>query len=262
MPPRSPRASAAQHQLFSAAASPHIATSLVSATGNDAHDAQSLFAAQGRPENIGTQAVFAGIDEAGRGCLAGPVVAAAVILPAHFSLPLLNDSKVLSAQQRAVLAPQIKAVALGWSVGLSWPREIERYNILQATFHAMSRAVHSLRIQPPQLLVDGNKCIPAPVLARFCPGLAPSQQAIIGGDALVPAISAASILAKTYRDHLMDFFHRRYPDYAFDSHKGYGTKAHMQALQAHGPCPLHRMTFAGVLPPQPKPPVTTQGTLC
>lgn len=206
-----------------------------------------------------------GIDEAGRGCLAGPVVAAAVVLPAHFFLPLLNDSKVLSAKQRAVLAPQIKAVALHWSVGLSWPREIERYNILQATFHAMARAVHSL---PPPLsgplllLVDGNKCIPPLVLSRFCTGLKPSQQAIVGGDALVPAISAASILAKTYRDHLMDFFHRRYPVYAFDAHKGYGTKAHMQALVEHGPCPLHRMTFAGVLPPQESVTAPQQGQLC
>lgn len=197
-----------------------------------------------KPERI------AGVDEAGRGCLAGPVVAAAVILPVSFDLPGLNDSKVLSARQREALAPQIKASALAWSVGLSWPREIERCNILQATFHAMSRAIRSLRLPPAHLLIDGNKTIPLPVLQHYCRASLPSQQAIVGGDALEAAISAASILAKTYRDHIMNIFHKRHPVYGFDRHKGYGTKEHIQRLQQHGPCPQHRLTFAKVLPPQ------------
>lgn len=208
----------------------------------------------------------AGIDEAGRGCLAGPVVAAAVILPEGFILSGLNDSKQLSVKQRDLLAPQIKSSALAWSVGLSWPREIERCNILQATFHAMSRAVRSLRLAPQHLLIDGNKTIPLPVLQRYCRALLPSQQAIIGGDALEAAISAASILAKTYRDHLMQVFHTRHPAYGFDRHKGYGTKEHLARLQEHGPCPQHRTTFAGVLPPgaavQHKSPAPVQGSLC
>lgn len=203
------------------------------------YDASSLH----RPESI------AGVDEAGRGCLAGPVVAAAVILPCSFDLPGLNDSKAISAKLRDSLAPRIRFTALAWSVGLSWPREIERCNILQATFHAMSRAVRTLRVAPTHLLIDGNKKIPSPVLQHYCAAPVPSQQAIVGGDALEPAISAASILAKTFRDHIMDIFHRRYPLYGFDRHKGYGTKDHMHALQQHGPCPQHRMTFAGVLPP-------------
>lgn len=191
----------------------------------------------------------AGVDEAGRGCLAGPVVAAAVILPDTFSLPGLNDSKKLSARQREILSPRIKAVALAWSIGCSWPRETERYNILQATFHAMCRAVRSLGLTPTHLLIDGNKTIPPLLMRRYCPLSLPSQQALVGGDALEPAISAASILAKTFRDHLMDALHRRYGLYAFDRHKGYGTKEHMQLLRQHGPCPQHRLTFAGVLPP-------------
>ncbi|MEG2173815.1 MAG: ribonuclease HII, partial [Desulfovibrionaceae bacterium] len=194
----------------------------------------------------------AGLDEAGRGCLAGPVVAAAVILPPHVILTGLNDSKVLSAKQRACLAPQIKAEALAWSVGLSWPREIERCNILQATFHAMSRAVRTLRVQPVHLLIDGNKSIPRPLLQQYCAAFSagvPSQHTIVGGDALEAAISAASILAKTFRDQIMDIFHTHYPLYGFIRHKGYGTKEHFAAIRQHGPCPLHRMTFAGVLPP-------------
>lgn len=191
----------------------------------------------------------AGVDEAGRGCLAGPVVAAAVILPVGFDLPGLDDSKKLSARQRDELAPRIKAMALAWSLGCSWPREIERCNILQATFHAMSRAVKTLRVPPAHLLIDGNKTIPSPLLQHYCLPPLPSQQALVGGDALEPAISAASILAKTFRDQLMDVLHRRYPLYAFDRHKGYGTKEHMQLLLQHGPCPQHRLTFAGVLPP-------------
>lgn len=211
-----------------------------------------------------------GIDEAGRGCLAGPVVAAAVILPEHFDLPHLNDSKALSVKQRDILAPQIKSVALAWGLGLAWPPEIDRCNILQATFWAMGRAVKSLHplrdslagifsgtagMPTAILLVDGNKSIPLPILSRLCSGILPAQKAIVGGDALEPAISAASILAKTFRDHLMGVLHRRYPRYDFLSHKGYGTVAHMEALRAYGPCLQHRLTFAGVLPPaaSPKP---------
>lgn len=199
--------------------------------------------------------LIAGVDEAGRGCLAGPVVAAAVILPENRPIDGLADSKALSERQREALAPVIRRTALAWGLGMVWPRRIEAVNILQATFEAMSRAVACLgrgRALPSRLLIDGNKTIPLPVLRaalRDWPDAAlPRQTAIVGGDATQAAISAASILAKTQRDRLMLALDRRWPDYGFARHKGYGTAAHYAALHAHGPCPLHRLTFRGVSP--------------
>lgn len=181
---------------------------------------------------------IAGIDEAGRGCLAGPVVAAAVILPPHATLPGLTDSKKLTARQRTLLVRIIKAQAVSWALGFSWPREIERVNILQATLLAMSRAQNALPVSPLLVLVDGNQAFSSSI----------PQQTIVGGDALCPCISAASILAKTFRDALMSGLDQRYPGYGLSQHKGYGTRKHMDAVQRLGPCPAHRMTFRGVRP--------------
>jgi len=188
----------------------------------------------------------AGVDEAGRGCLAGPVVAGAVILPDDYDLPGLTDSKKLSPAKRERLAPAIKAQAVAWGVGVSWPVEIDRINILQATFAAMSRAVRALGTGPSLLRIDGNKRIPEAYLAILA--APPAQEAIIGGDLSVPAISAASILAKTFRDRLMVIFAGRHPGYGFEAHKGYGVAAHLAALRQLGPCRIHRLTFRGVLP--------------
>ncbi|NLY40756.1 MAG: ribonuclease HII [Desulfovibrionales bacterium] len=181
---------------------------------------------------------IAGIDEAGRGCLAGPVVAAAVILPPHATLPGLTDSKKLTARQRTLIVRIIKAQAVSWALGFSWPREIERVNILQATLLAMSRAQNALPVSPLLVLVDGNQAFSSSI----------PQQTIVGGDALCPCISAASILAKTFRDALMSGLDQRYPGYGLSQHKGYGTRKHMDAVQRLGPCPAHRMTFRGVRP--------------
>lgn len=180
---------------------------------------------------------IAGVDEAGRGCLAGPVVSAACILPKSFDLPGLNDSKALTAARREVLARAIRTQAVAWALGLAWPDEISRINILQASLRSMERAVARLRIQPVFLLLDGNQA---------CKTLIP-QRTIIGGDALCPAISAASILAKTFRDHLLTILDRRHPGYDLAIHKGYGTAAHLAALKRLGPSPVHRLTFRGVL---------------
>ena len=200
-------------------------------------------------------ALIAGIDEAGRGCLAGPVVAAAVILPPIYELPGLNDSKACSAKTRETLAPLIRQCALAWGLGVVWPARIDSINILQATFEAMSRAVRCLKNAPAQLLIDGNKTVPNDVFAfHWRKGHAapqPAQRCIIGGDASEPAISAASILAKTYRDTLMTHMEKRWPGYGFATHKGYGTEDHYQALRRLGPCPQHRLTFRGVLPEKP-----------
>ncbi len=188
------------------------------------------------PLRISTEHI-AGIDEAGRGCLAGPVVAAAVILPDNFFLPGLNDSKKLSPQKREKIAVEIKAQAKAWAIGLAWPEEIDRINILQATLKAMGRAVKNLKQTPRFLLIDGNQTIPLDI----------PQKAVVGGDAQVPCISAASILAKTFRDHLMFHLDRRYPGYRLAKHKGYGTREHLLAIKRLGPCPVHRKTFKGVL---------------
>lgn len=177
-----------------------------------------------------------GVDEAGRGPLAGPVVAAAVILdPAH-PIAGLDDSKVLSAKKRELLFEQIRQHALAFCVASASVEEIDTLNILQATMLAMQRAVAGLHLTPELAQIDGNRC----------PPLAMPAQAIIGGDALVPAISAASILAKVTRDRLLVELHQAHPAYGFDVHAGYGTARHMQALQQHGPCVHHRRSFAPV----------------
>ena len=180
----------------------------------------------------------AGVDEAGRGCLAGPVVAAACILPDSFDLPGLTDSKALTAKKREILALAIRSQAVAWALGLSWPGEIDRINILQASLRSMERAVCRLRVAPALLLIDGNQPCRATI----------PQRTVIGGDALVPAISAASILAKTYRDHLLGVLDRLHPGYGLAIHKGYGTAVHMEALRRLGPSPAHRLTFRGVRP--------------
>ena len=194
----------------------------------------------------------AGIDEAGRGCLAGPVVAAAVILPEGAVIPGLADSKVLSPTRRDGLAAEIGAVALAWGLGVVWPPEIDRINILQATLKAMCHAASVLKVRPKGLLIDGNQTIPEPLFRQraACWPSSPRQKSIVDGDALVPVISAASIIAKTFRDMLMDKIDHRYPGYGFAKHKGYGSKEHFAALRELGPCPMHRKTFRGVLPEQ------------
>ena len=180
--------------------------------------------------------LIAGIDEAGRGPLAGPVVAAAVILDPAQPIAGLADSKILSATRREQLAVEIRATALAWALGRAEAAEIDQINILQATLLAMQRAVANLSIAPDHALVDGNRC----------PALACSCQAIIKGDATEPAISAASILAKTARDAELRQLDARYPQYGFARHKGYPTAAHREALRRYGPCPEHRRSFAPV----------------
>ena len=179
---------------------------------------------------------MAGVDEAGRGPLAGPVVAAAVILDDLQPIAGLDDSKKLSAKRREQLFDEIRARALCFSIAEATVQEIDALNILQATLLAMKRAVEGLRLKPQMVLVDGNRLPTLDILA----------EAIVQGDALVPAISAASILAKVHRDRLCEQMHQRYPAYGFDQHKGYGTAQHLAALQAHGPADCHRMTFAPV----------------
>jgi ribonuclease HII len=180
--------------------------------------------------------LIAGVDEAGRGPLAGPVVAAAVILDPARPIAGLADSKKLSAARREQLAGEIRDKALAWGLGRAEVAEIDRINILQASLLAMRRAVENLSIRPERALVDGNRC---PPLACPC-------QAIVKGDATVPAISAASILAKVARDAELCELHDRYPHYGFAQHKGYPTAAHREALRRHGPCPEHRRSFAPV----------------
>lgn len=193
--------------------------------------------------------VTAGIDEAGRGCLAGPVVAGAVILPEKYDLPGLTDSKKLDEPARERLAVEIKKQALCWALGVSRAQVVDKINILQATFRAMGRSVSHLRIKPQLLLVDGNKTIPT----EYLNGTGFKQEWVVKGDLKIPAISAASILAKTFRDLLMVRLEKKYPGYGFAIHKGYGTKVHLEALKEHGPCAVHRMTFKGVLPEKIKP---------
>lgn len=193
----------------------------------------------------------AGIDEAGRGCLAGPVVAAAVILPYGFELPGLDDSKALSAKKRARLEIQIKECARAYGLGVVWPVKIDSINILQATFAAMAHAVSRLKLNPGLLLIDGNQAIPPHILeealARSEKTL-PRQKTVVHGDSLEPAISAASILAKTFRDRIMIALDRHFCGYGFARHKGYGTRDHLASLRKFGPTSMHRKTFRGVLP--------------
>jgi ribonuclease HII len=180
--------------------------------------------------------LMAGVDEAGRGPLAGPVVAAAVILDDLQPIRGLADSKVLSPRRRESLFDEIRAKALCCSIAQASVEEIDCLNILQATMLAMQRAVEGLRLLPKQVLVDGNRL----------PALRMPAEAIVKGDAKVPAISAASILAKVQRDRLCAELHQRWPDYGFDGHKGYPTPEHLLALRRHGACPAHRRSFAPV----------------
>lgn len=180
--------------------------------------------------------LLAGVDEAGRGPLAGPVVAAAVILDDLAPIKGLADSKKLTPARRERLYDEIRAKALCCSIAQASVEEIDRLNILQATMLAMQRAVQGLRLKPHKVLVDGNRLPAFDMLA----------EAIVSGDALVPAISAASILAKVTRDRLLVELHQQHPAYGFDRHKGYGTAQHMQALQAHGALDIHRRSFAPV----------------
>jgi len=187
-------------------------------------------------EGAALPALTAGVDEVGRGPLAGPVVAAAVILDPRRPITGLADSKRLSAARREALAEQIRADALAWALGRAEPEEIDRLNILQASLLAMRRAVEGLDPSPRLVLVDG----------RHCPPLACTTQALVKGDSRIAAISAASILAKVARDREMLELHERHPQYGFDRHKGYPTAAHLEALARHGPCPQHRRSFAPV----------------
>ena len=180
--------------------------------------------------------LVAGVDEAGRGPLAGPVVAAAVILDDLHPIKGLADSKQLGAARREALYDEIRAKALCCSVAQASVEEIDRLNILQATMLAMQRAVQGLRLKPTKVLVDGNRLPALDVLA----------EAIVQGDAKVQAISAASILAKVTRDRLLVELHQRHPQYGFDRHKGYGTAQHLAALREHGALPVHRRSFAPV----------------
>jgi ribonuclease HII len=178
----------------------------------------------------------AGVDEVGAGCLAGPVVAAAVVLPREVDINKLRDSKMLSAMQREKIADQIKAVALGWAIGFASPEEIDQINIRQADFLAMRRALAGLSIEYQVVLSDGFAI----------PGLVCLQEAIIKGDQKSKSIAAASIIAKVYRDALMTEYEKEFPGYGFAKHKGYGTAEHCVALNTLGPCPIHRFSYSPV----------------
>ncbi len=178
--------------------------------------------------------LLCGVDEAGRGPLAGPVVAAAVVLPRDVRLPGVDDSKRLAPHERAELAPVIRAAVPHHAVARVDADVIDRVNIRQATFDAMRRAISGLGLVPDLILVDGHAI----------PDLLFRQEPVIGGDRRSLAIAAASILAKVHRDELMDEYHRLYPEYGFDHNRGYGTAAHVAALRRHGPCPIHRRSFA------------------
>ena len=182
----------------------------------------------------------AGCDEAGRGCLAGPVVAAAVILPPRFDHPLLNDSKKLSEKHRELLRPIIEEKALAWAVGIVSEREIDEINILNASFLAMHRAIDQLKERPELLLIDGNRFKAYPEIKHAC---------IIKGDSIYRSIAAASILAKTHRDEIMETLHAKYEFYAWKKNKGYPTADHREAIRSHGACEHHRMSFT-LLPEQ------------
>lgn len=185
--------------------------------------------------------IEAGCDEAGRGCLAGPVVAAAVILPEDFSHALLNDSKKMTDKQRYALRPIIEEQAIAWAVGIIDNTEIDEINILKASFKAMHQAVDQLDVRPEQLLIDGNRFIPYPRIPHLC---------MIKGDGRFMNIAAASVLAKTYRDDLMNALHEQFPVYGWDQNKGYPTKAHRSGIEQHGVTPFHRMSFTLLAPTQ------------
>lgn len=178
--------------------------------------------------------IEAGCDEAGRGCLAGAVYAAAVILPPDFRNELLNDSKQLSERQRYDLRPVIEREALAWAVGVVSPEEIDHINILNASFLAMHRAIDALKVRPQHLLIDGN---------RFRPYPGVPHTTVVKGDGKYLSIAAASVLAKTYRDDYMLRLHAQYPDYGWDRNKGYPTARHRAAIAQHGATPYHRRSF-------------------
>lgn len=207
--------------------------------------------------------LVAGLDEAGRGSLAGPVVAAACMLPNEFELPGLNDSKKLTPARREVLVTGIKNQAQAWAVARVEAEVIDEINILQASLYAMRLAVDGLRIQPDALLIDGrdvidwsvkgmwtgavsNGCVAAKIVSAEVRTNPFYQIAMIKGDTLSASIAAASILAKVERDHIMTAWHERYPAYGFAKHKGYGTREHLDALRTLGSCPLHRLSYAPV----------------
>ncbi|SHN69119.1 ribonuclease HII [Desulfovibrio litoralis] len=212
---------------------------------------------------------YIGIDEAGRGCLAGPVVSAAVWLPQGAlseTLSNLTDSKLLKAEERTALVPLIKKEAIAFGLGLSWQQEVDAYNVLKATHISMLRAIIALKINfdkknkaktaglesLPLLLVDGNRRIPDALfmdkafLGNQTCKYPPRQRTLVKGDLLASSISAASVLAKTFRDDLMEAYELRYPNYGFYFHKGYATQAHRDAILKYGACRLHRKSFAGV----------------
>lgn len=178
--------------------------------------------------------IEAGCDEAGRGCLAGAVFAAAVILPPDYKHELLNDSKQLSEKQRYLLRPQIERDAIAWAVGVVTPEEIDRINILNASILAMHRAVEQLSTTPEFLLIDGNRFKPYPHIPHTC---------VIKGDGKYLSIAAASVLAKTYRDDYMMSLHQQYPQYGWDGNKGYPTQQHRDAISKYGTTPYHRLSF-------------------
>lgn len=178
--------------------------------------------------------VEAGCDEAGRGCLAGPVFAAAVILPTDFEDEILTDSKKLSEKQRYLLRPLIEARALAWAVGIVDNNDIDKINILNASFLAMHRAIDELKVRPQHLLIDGNRFRAYTNIQHTC---------VIKGDGKYLPIAAASILAKTYRDDYMNQLNEEFPQYGWDKNKGYPTKLHRKAIERFGPTPYHRMSF-------------------
>ncbi len=179
----------------------------------------------------------AGVDEAGRGPLAGPVVAAAVVLPDDCEILGLDDSKKLSPTKRQKIFEEIKSLALSYAVGIVEPEEIDRINILRAALLAMEISVKKLKTKPDYLLIDGNQKTSLLIM----------QETIVKGDSKSCSIAAASILAKVTRDSIMEEYHLMYPEYNFKGHKGYPTKEHYEAIREHGPCPIHRKTFRGVL---------------
>lgn len=180
------------------------------------------------------KAIEAGCDEAGRGCLAGPVFAAAVILPKDFYHPFLNDSKQITEKQREELRPIIEFSAIDWAVAQVNPKEIDKINILNASFLAMHRSVDQMKQRPTSLLIDGNRFKPYPEIEHHC---------IIKGDGIYASIAAASVLAKTYRDDFMKKLDKKFPHYGWAQNKGYPTKAHRAAIAAHGATKHHRKTF-------------------
>ncbi|MBF1428327.1 ribonuclease HII [Hoylesella nanceiensis] len=178
--------------------------------------------------------IEAGCDEAGRGCLAGSVYAAAVILPQNYSHPYLNDSKQLTEKRRMILRKDIEKDAIAWAVGVVSPEEIDEINILKASFLAMHRAIDQLKVRPEALIIDGN---------RFTPYQNLPYTPIVKGDSKYLSIAAASILAKTYRDEYMEALHSQYPQYDWSKNKGYPTVAHREAIKKYGTTPFHRMSF-------------------